>query len=67
MSKPNHRIFEKYDDYWWILTDNGDLPVPDTVESWIRNSKGQVIETRTHPIKELEKDQRWMTNYSQVL
>tara|TARA_R110002074_G_scaffold189465_7_gene355297 strand:- start:4883 stop:5092 length:210 start_codon:yes stop_codon:yes gene_type:complete len=65
--KPNYRIFEKYSEYWQFITDYGKLPVPKFVRARIVNAEGNEIEERKHPVIELDKDQRWMTNYSQVL
>tara|TARA_R110002073_G_scaffold144403_2_gene296501 strand:- start:5534 stop:5737 length:204 start_codon:yes stop_codon:yes gene_type:complete len=67
MSKPNHSIFEKGSEYWYHLTNDGKFPVPKFVRARIVNAEGNEIEERKHPVIELDKDQRWMTNYSQVL
>lgn len=64
---PNYDIFEKYSEYWNLLTDYGETAVPDYIESWIRNSKGEVIKERKHPVIVLTEGERWMVNYSDTI
>jgi hypothetical protein len=65
-TSPNFTIFSRGDDLWDVITNCGERPVPPSVSCDVICG-GAYIDFRKHPIITIEKDAKWIINYSQTL